>query len=156
MSVVAHSTHFHSGPCPCDDKAALEIKSVIPIASHPVNSTVSVILEVGLQNRERCVCCPNVTLAYRYCVWSNGSNIPRNISAAVIANTLPWNSWISHNPLCIDQPSNIKIVGLPSSNYYMFQVAPRSTGLGPTTTLKYFRPQGMTSTSFHLYSVYVQ
>lgn len=153
VTVVGHSAQFHSGSCICDEKAALDIRSVNPNNS-TVTVTVTVILEVGLKNSERCVCCPNVTLAYRYCAWSNASIIPRNISGAEINNSLPWNSWIRHNPLCIDQPSTILIANLPSSNYYVFQVAPHSTGQGPTTALKYFRPQGMTSASFHLCSVY--
>ena len=125
----------------------MEIRNV---GGDAASGTVNVSIEVGLQNSEQCICCPNVRLEYRYCAWSNISVIPEDVSGTDVINTLPWHNWIEHNPLCIIQPLIITIYNLSSSNYYMFQVGTNSTRLGPTSILKYFGFQGTTSASFHL------
>lgn len=132
---------INSGPCVCDEETALEMRG---ISSTPSNhNTVMVFLHVGLQNSKECICCPNLTLAYRYCAWSNGYAVPKNISAPESTHALPWSPWIPDNPLCLRRPLTISIANLSSNHYYRFQVAPLSTGLGPITKLKYFGSQGM-------------
>ena len=140
--------YFNSDPvCVCDEKPALEIHNTSSTPSQ--SNTVQVFLQVGLQSSEECICCPNVTLGYRYCAWSKGSSVPKNISSES-SDSLPWSSWIEDNPLCIRKPDTISIPNLPNSHFYKFQVAPLSTKLGPTTKLMYFGAQGITSTPLQL------
>lgn len=100
--------------------------------------TVKVFIEVVLQSSQQCICCPDVKLGYRYCAWSNGQQVPTNIS-----NSSPWSKWIAGNRLCIEESLTISIVNLSTIQYYRFQVAPLSTKLGPISTLMYFGSQGM-------------